>query len=71
MRGKGQPLGSSTHWVMNAIISAAFPVVAKSFYPETKNVSLDEMQNLSGIEAKPTQQARSAPEISESQDMRG
>jgi MFS family permease len=30
VRGKGQSLGSSTHWVMNALISAAFPVVAKS-----------------------------------------
>jgi sugar porter (SP) family MFS transporter len=29
VRGKGQSLGSSTHWVMNAIIAAAFPVVAR------------------------------------------
>ncbi len=72
VRGKGQSLGSSTHWVMNAAISFAFPVVAKasgaipfaffacmmvvqfvvvkSFYPETKNVSLEEMQHLLGIE---------------------
>jgi MFS transporter, SP family, arabinose:H+ symporter len=78
VRGKGQSLGSSTHWVMNAIISAAFPVVAKSsgglpfaffacmmaiqfavvksFYPETKNVSLEEMQHLLGIEANRVQQ---------------
>jgi sugar porter (SP) family MFS transporter len=30
VRGKGQSLGSSTHWIMNALISAAFPVVAKN-----------------------------------------
>lgn len=78
VRGKGQSLGSSTHWIMNAIISFAFPVVAKSsgaipfaffacmmvvqfvvvksFYPETKNVSLEEMQHLLGIETTPVQQ---------------
>ena len=28
VRAQGQSLGSSTHWVMNAIVSAAFPVVA-------------------------------------------
>lgn len=78
VRGKGQSLGSSTHWIMNAMISAAFPVVAKSsgaipfaffavmmvvqfvvvksFYPETKNVSLEEMQHLLGIETRPVQQ---------------
>ena len=30
VRSKGQALGSSSHWVMNAIISALFPVVAKT-----------------------------------------
>ena len=30
VRSKGQGLGSSSHWIMNAIISALFPVVAKS-----------------------------------------
>ena len=29
-RAKGQSLGSFTHWAMNAIISAIFPLVAKS-----------------------------------------
>lgn len=28
VRAQGQSLGSSTHWVMNAIVSAAFPVIA-------------------------------------------
>jgi SP family arabinose:H+ symporter-like MFS transporter len=28
VRGKGQSLGSGTHWVMNAILSYAFPVIA-------------------------------------------
>jgi MFS transporter, SP family, arabinose:H+ symporter len=66
VRSKGQTLGSLTHWVMNALIAAAFPVFAarsKAFpfvffaammvtqffvvlliYPETKKVSLEEMQ---------------------------
>lgn len=30
VRSKGQSLGSGSHWVMNAIIAAVFPVVAKS-----------------------------------------
>jgi MFS transporter, SP family, arabinose:H+ symporter len=30
VRSKGQSLGSSLHWVMNAIISALFPVVART-----------------------------------------
>jgi MFS transporter, SP family, arabinose:H+ symporter len=30
VRSKGQSLGSSSHWIMNAIISALFPVVAKT-----------------------------------------
>jgi sugar porter (SP) family MFS transporter len=66
VRAKGQSLGSSTHWVMNALISGVFPILAaksKSIpfvffaammvlqfvvvllaYPETKGVSLEEMQ---------------------------
>jgi len=66
VRGKGQSLGCSTHWIMNAIISSIFPVVAhmsraipfaffaammviqfivvRAYYPETKNVSLEEIQ---------------------------
>ena len=71
VRAKGQSLGSATHWVMNAIISGVFPVLAKSsgsvpfvafsammvvqffvvlsLYPETKGVSLEELQKKLGI----------------------
>jgi hypothetical protein len=28
VRSKGQSLGSSSHWVMNAIIAQAFPLIA-------------------------------------------
>jgi SP family arabinose:H+ symporter-like MFS transporter len=66
VRAKGQSLGSFTHWVMNAAISWAFPIIAarsKSIpfaffsammllqffvvwfiYPETKGVTLEDMQ---------------------------
>ena len=66
VRARGQSIGSSTHWIMNALISWAFPIVAASskaapfvffsammalqfvvvffFYPETKNVVLEDMQ---------------------------
>ena len=66
VRASGQSLGSFSHWLMNALISGIFPMVAvKSggypfilfsammvlqffvvlfFYPETKGVSLEEMQ---------------------------
>ena len=30
VRSKGQSLGSSSHWVFNALISLVFPVMAKS-----------------------------------------
>ena len=72
VRSKGQSLGSSAHWIMNAIISGIFPVMAarsRSFpfiffsaamvvyffivlftYPETKGVTLEEMQHKLGIE---------------------
>lgn len=73
VRSKGQSLGSSTHWVMNAIIAFGFPVIAHRFggaypfvffagmmalmffvvlftYPETKGVTLEEMQHKLGIE---------------------
>lgn len=71
VRAKGQSLGSTTHWIMNAIISGVFPVLAKrsgavpfmffsammvvqlfvvsSVYPETKGVSLEELQKKLGI----------------------
>jgi sugar porter (SP) family MFS transporter len=66
VRAKGQSLGSATHWIMNALISGVFPIVAAwskpapfvffsammalqfwvvfFFYPETKNVVLEDMQ---------------------------
>jgi MFS family permease len=30
VRAKGQALGSSSHWIMNAVISGLFPILAKS-----------------------------------------
>jgi MFS transporter, SP family, arabinose:H+ symporter len=73
VRSKGQSLGSSTHWVMNAMIAFIFPIVAQRFggaypfvffagmmalmffvvlftYPETKGVTLEQMQHKLGIE---------------------
>jgi sugar porter (SP) family MFS transporter len=66
VRARGQSLGSSTHWIMNALISWAFPIIAASskaapfvffsvmmalqfvvvllFYPETKNIVLEDME---------------------------
>jgi sugar porter (SP) family MFS transporter len=66
VRGKGQSLGCTTHWVMNGLISGSYPVVARYskvmpfgffavmmvvqffavwfFFPETKNVSLEQLQ---------------------------
>jgi SP family arabinose:H+ symporter-like MFS transporter len=71
VRAKGQSLGSSAHWVMNALISGIFPLMAASsgafpfvffslmmvvqffvvswLFPETKGISLEEMQNKMGI----------------------
>ena len=67
VRAKGQSLGSSSHWVMNALIAFLFPVLARNsravpfvffavmtmvqfftvlfVYPETKGVTLEEMQH--------------------------
>jgi sugar porter (SP) family MFS transporter len=66
VRAKGQGLGSSAHWVMNALISGIFPVMSKKsggypfvffaammvlqffavllWFPETKGVSLEQLQ---------------------------
>lgn len=65
VRAKGQSLGSITHWVINAAVSAVFPAIAARssgspfaffavimvlqffvvwfVYPETKNISLEQM----------------------------
>ena len=72
VRAKGQSLGSSAHWITNAIISFTFPLMAAksgaypfvffaammvvqlivvgAFYPETKGVSLEQMQAKLGIQ---------------------
>ncbi|MGZ4789221.1 MAG: sugar porter family MFS transporter [Terriglobales bacterium] len=72
VRGKGQSLGSFSHWIMNASISLSYPLIIATFgngmpfvffalmtvvqfltvlfvYPETKGVSLEEMQHKLGI----------------------
>src|SRR6266404_5375489 len=72
VRAKGQALGSSSHWIMNALIAYTFPQLAKSsgaypfvlfsammvvqffvvlfVFPETKGVTLEQMQHHLGIE---------------------
>jgi SP family arabinose:H+ symporter-like MFS transporter len=72
VRSKGQSLGSSSHWIMNAVIAYTFPLLAKSSgaypfvffaammvlqfvvvlfaYPETKGVSLEQLQRQLRIE---------------------
>jgi len=72
VRSKGQSLGSSSHWIMNALISGLFPWVAAHskavpfgffaammvlqffvvlfIYPETKGVSLEQLQHKLGID---------------------
>lgn len=72
VRAKGQSLGSSAHWIMNALISGTFPLLARSsgaypfvffalmmvlqffvvlfLYPETKMVTLEQLQHRLGIE---------------------
>lgn len=72
VRARGQALGSSTHWIMAAVISWTFPMIAEIsgghiflFYavcmvgqliwvlmvmPETKGISLENIQKKFGIE---------------------
>ena len=67
VRAKGQSIGSFTHWFMNAVVAAVFPIAAATwgsapfyffaaitalqfpivlfFYPETRGVSLEEMES--------------------------
>jgi sugar porter (SP) family MFS transporter len=85
VRAKGQSLGSFTHWVMNAAISWAFPVIAASskaapfalfaavmilqffvvllVYPETKGVSLEEVQRQLMAKGHGEQPERSASNV--------
>ncbi len=72
VRAKGQSLGSFSHWIISAILSAAFPVITTSsgaaapfgffscmmalqffvvffLFPETKGLSLEQMQKKLGI----------------------
>jgi len=80
VRAKGQSLGSFTHWIMNAIISAAFPALAALsrpipfvffavatvvqffvilfFFPETKGITLEDMQHQLGMDATQRKSAR-------------
>jgi sugar porter (SP) family MFS transporter len=73
VRAKGQSLGSFSHWIMNALISMVFPLLAVRSggypfvffacmmvvqffvvwltYPETKGISLEEMQKRLGVKA--------------------
>ena len=73
VRAKGQSLGSFSHWIMNALISMVFPLMAARSggypfvffacmmvvqffvvwltYPETKGISLEEMQKKLGVRA--------------------
>ncbi len=72
VRAKGQSLGSSSHWIINALIAFIFPQVAKTSggapfllfgammvlqffvvlfaYPETKGISLEQLQHKLGID---------------------
>jgi MFS transporter, SP family, arabinose:H+ symporter len=71
VRGKGEGLGASIMWIVNAAMCGTFPIVAKYstalpfafsaammivlfflvwiFFPETKNVSLEELQRKLGV----------------------
>lgn len=71
VRAKGQSIGCSSHWIMNAIISGVFPLLAAHsgaypfmvfafataiqlltvifIYPETKRMSLEQLQMQFGI----------------------
>jgi MFS transporter, SP family, arabinose:H+ symporter len=71
VRAKGQSLGSSSHWIMNALISLVFPILAARsggipfvffaammvlqfvivlrFFPETKGITLEQLQHKLGI----------------------
>lgn len=72
VRAKGQSLGSTANWVVNALISGIYPILAVHYaaypfyffaammalqfvivlfiYPETKGLSLEQMQHKMGID---------------------
>jgi MFS transporter, SP family, arabinose:H+ symporter len=72
VRAKGLSLGSASNWVMDAVISGIFPIIAVHYaalpfyffaammviellfvifiYPETKGLSLEQMQRKMGID---------------------
>jgi hypothetical protein len=71
-RSKVHSLGTSSHWITNAIIAWTFPILARRsggtpflvfavmmvvqffvvffFYPETKGVTLEQLQHKLGIQ---------------------
>jgi MFS transporter, SP family, arabinose:H+ symporter len=71
VRSKGQSVGSSTHWIMNALVSGIFPLLAARsaaypfvffafmvilqfvvvllIFPETKGITLEQIQHRLGI----------------------
>ena len=72
VRSKGQGIGCSAHWIMNAILSFGFPVIVQRFshatpfvlfasmmavqfvvvfilFPETKGISLEDLQKKLGM----------------------
>lgn len=75
VRSKGQSLGSTSHWLMNAIIAQVFPLLAARsggtpfaffsammvlqfavvffVYPETKGITLEQMQQKLGLGTNP------------------
>lgn len=83
IRSKGQSLGSATHWVMAALVTWAFPVIAEAsgglafaFFsammvlqfafawfvmPETKNLTLEEMEYELGIGTEELEEELEAP----------
>lgn len=85
VRAQGQSLGSSTHWIINALLSAAFPLLAARsqtgpfvlffamvvlqffvvlfFFPETRGVSLEEIQRRMGVTPAETAEGQQVGEL--------
>lgn len=82
VRAQGQSLGCSTHWIMNALLSWVFPLMAAQsqsgpfvfffvmvvlqffvvlfFFPETRGISLEEIQQKLGVSPAEGPGSRSA-----------